>query len=127
MGLPRVVPEGDRVISGRFIKGGVTVSVPTYSHLRDPEAFDEPEIFNPDRWIEGGKDKMAKAHLSFSTGLRACIRRNIAYFEQLILIATLVHGFDFELPSADFELKTPERFNGSPDELIVRCKRRVKV
>lgn len=126
MGLPRVVPEGGRVIAGKFIRGGVTVSVPTYSLLHDPEAFEQPEAFNPDRWISGNKEKMAKAHLPFSTGPRACIGRNIAYFEQLVLIATLVHCFDFELPAGDFELKTIERFNGNPDELIVGCRRRTR-
>ena len=127
MGLPRVVPEGDHVIVGKFIKAGVTVSVPTYSLLRDPEAFEKPETFNPYRWISGDKEKMSKAHLPFSTGPRACISRNIAYFEQLVLIATLVHNFEFELPGGNFELRAIERFNGNPDELIVGCRRRVRI
>jgi benzoate 4-monooxygenase len=68
MGLPRVVPEGGRTIAGKFIKAGVIVSVPTYSILRNPEAFKQPETFNPDRWISGDKEKTSKAHLPFSTG-----------------------------------------------------------
>lgn len=36
MGLPRIVPEGGRTIAGQFIEEGVTVSVPTYTLLRDP-------------------------------------------------------------------------------------------
>lgn len=124
MGLPRIVPEGGRMIAGRFIDEGVTVSVPTYTLLRDPEAFDEPDVFDPDRWIKGDKGRMSKAHLPFSIGPRACIGRNIAYFEQIIVIATLAHLYDFELPSENFELGVIERFNANPDELVVKCRRR---
>ena len=115
------------VVAGKFIKACVIVSVPTYSLLRDPEAFEQPETFDPNRWISGDKEKMSKAHLPFSTGPRACIGWIIAYFEQLVLIATLVNNFEFELPGGDFELKTIEKFNRDPDELTVGCRRRVRM
>lgn len=126
MGLPRVVPKGGRYVAGEFIPEDVTVSVPTYTLLRDTDAFDRPEEYLPERWLtdESGKAKMSKAHLPFSTGPRACIGRNIAYFEQLLVIAALVKGFDFEFLSEDFNLRTLERFNGNPDELVMRCRRR---
>jgi cytochrome P450 len=125
MGLPRVVPKGGRWIAGQFIEEDVTVSVPTYTLLRDPIAFDEPEKFNPDRWISGDKEKMSKAHLPFSTGPRACIGRNTAYFEQILVIGTLVRLFDFEFSCEDFELETLERFNSNPGEMVMSCRRRL--
>lgn len=124
MGLPRVVPKGGRVIAGQFIQEGVTVSVPTYTLLRNPEAFENPETFNPDRWIDGDKEKMNKCHLPFSTGPRACIGRNIAYFEQLLVISSLIRHFDFEFLDPNFELMTIERFNSNPGEMEMSCKRR---
>jgi cytochrome P450 len=124
MGLPRVVPKGGRVIAGQFIDEDVTVSVPTYTLLREASAFDKPEEFNPDRWTTGDKEKMSKAHLPFSTGPRACIGRNIAYFEQLLVVGTLVRLYDFEFESEDFELQTLERFNSNPGEMVVSCRRR---
>ena len=127
MGLPRVVPKGGRTIAGQFIEEDVTVSVPTYTLLRDAEAFVNPEEFNPGRWITGDREKMSKAHLPFSTGPRACIGRNIAYFEQLLLVASLVKRYDFEFESPDFELRTIERFNSNPDELVLKCRKRVVV
>jgi cytochrome P450 len=127
MGLPRVVPKGGRMIAGKFIDEGVTVSVPTYTLLRSPEAFDNPEEFDPERWISGDKERMNKAHFPFSTGPRACIGRNIAYFEQLLVIATLVKSFDFELETPDYQLRTLERFNSNPDELLLKCRRRLVV
>jgi len=126
MGLPRVVPKGGRLIAGKFVAEDTTVSVPTYTLLRNQEVFDRPEQYRPERWLVGEREKakMSKAHLPFSTGPRACIGRNIAYFEQLLVIAALVKGYDFEFESEWFELKTLERFNGNPDEMFMRVRRR---
>lgn len=128
MGLPRTVPKGGRWIAGKFIDEDVTVSVPTYSVLRDADTFENAETYCPDRWITDDKEKivkMGRAHLPFSTGPRACIGRNIAYFEQLLVIGTLIRLFDFDFESEDFQLKTLERFNGNPDELFLSCRRRI--
>jgi cytochrome P450 len=124
-GLPRVVPQGGRWIAGQFVNEDVTVSVPTYTLLRDPNAFENPTKFDPERWISGDKEKMGKAHFPFSTGPRACIGRNIAYFEQILVIGTLVRLFDFDFESEDFELQTLERFNSNPGELVLSCRRRL--
>ncbi|KAJ9635444.1 hypothetical protein H2201_003106 [Coniosporium apollinis] len=127
MGLPRVVPKGGRMIAGQFVDEDVTVSVPTYTLLHDSDAFENPDEFNPDRWVTGDKEKMSKAHLPFSTGPRACIGRNIAYFEQLLVIAALVKSYDFEFETPNFQLRTIERFNSNPDELVLKCRKRVVV
>ena len=125
-GLPRVVPPGGRLIAGQWIDEGVTVSVPTYSLLRDEGAFEHPDQYMPERWLtddQTKKDRMMKSHVPFSVGPRACIGRNIAYYEQLLVISTLVRWFDFEVPEG-FELKTIERFNSNPGEMVLSCKRR---
>jgi len=124
MGLPCVVPKGGRAIAGQFIEEGVIVSVPTYTLLRNADAFDNPTAYNPDLWMTGDKEKMAKAHFPFSTGPHACVGRNIAYFEQLLVISTLVRLFDFDCPDKSFELETLERFNSNPGELVPSCRRR---
>lgn len=124
MGLPRVVPKGGRLIAGQVIDEGVTVSVPTYTLLRDPVAFDRPDEYDPERWISGDKEKLARAHFPFSVGPRACIGRNIAYFEQLLVIAALIKRYDFEFETPSFELKTIERFNSNPGEMVMSVKRR---
>ncbi|KAK0638420.1 Benzoate 4-monooxygenase [Lasiodiplodia hormozganensis] len=126
-GLPRLVPSGGREIAGRFIAEGVTVSVPTYTLLHNEDIFGHPYKFWPQRWIDGDKERMSKGHFPFSTGPRACIGRNIAYFEQTLVISTLVRRFEFEFLSPDFKLRTLERFNSNPDELVVRCKKRTGV
>ncbi|OQU96204.1 hypothetical protein CLAIMM_02317 [Cladophialophora immunda] len=125
-GLPRVVPEGGRHIAGKFIPGGVTVSVPTYSLLRDEDVFENADQYIPDRWMTDDQEKrrrMMNNHLPFSTGPRACIGRNIAYFEQTVLIATIAKFYDCVVPEG-FQLETQERFNSNAGNLVVGLQRR---
>ncbi|GAW16695.1 hypothetical protein ANO14919_061320 [Xylariales sp. No.14919] len=125
-GLPRIVPEGGRVIAGKFIQGGVTVSVPTYSLLRDESVFKNAEEYNPDRWMTKDPDlkrRMNNNHIPFSTGPRACIGRNIAYFELTMMISTLVKHYDVIIPEG-FDLEVQERFNANPGNLVVDIKKR---
>ncbi|GKZ20531.1 hypothetical protein AbraIFM66951_005856 [Aspergillus brasiliensis] len=131
IGMPRIVPKGGRWIAGQFITEGVTVSVPTYTLLRNPSAFDHPDEFNPDRWLTADAVKrrqMAESYFPFSHGPRACIGRNISNFEQLVVTAAIVKNFDFEFPDPTYELSIMERSNANPGDLwLVPRRRRVGV
>jgi benzoate 4-monooxygenase len=122
-GLERVTPPSGATIMGTFVPGNVGVSVPAYIAHRDQDIFPDPEAFLPERWIDNNaKDivKMREAFIPFSAGGRACIGRNITMIEQQILIATLVHRYDFALPSPEWTLQNEEAFNLWPVELPVR-------
>ena len=48
--------------------------VPTlYPALHDPEAYPDPERFDPDRWITGDAEKATKNWLVFGTGPHYCL------------------------------------------------------
>lgn len=125
-GLPRIVPKGGRCIANKFIPEGVTVSVPTYSILRDESVFKDASVYNPDRWLTHDpeeKKRMMNNHIPFSTGPRACIGRNISYFEQAVVIATIVKFYDAGIQEG-FQLETQERFNSNPGDLPMAMRRR---
>jgi hypothetical protein len=80
-GLPRRTPREGAHILGDFIPGETSVSISAYVAHRDPKVFLEPEKYMPERWLgEDAKDLQA-AFISFSTGARGCIGRNISYCE----------------------------------------------
>lgn len=125
LGLPRITPPQGAVVAGYPIAGGVTVSVPTYTLHRNPTLFSDPEVFRPERWFDEEESQVCRQYvIPFSVGPRACTGRNLSYLEQTVLIATLVHRYEWTLPHEGFELKTIERFNANPDDLIVEVRRR---
>ena len=45
----------------------------TYPALHDPEAYPNPDSYEPDRWITGDAEKQVKNWLVFGTGPHYCI------------------------------------------------------
>ena len=58
----------------------------TYPALHDPEAYPDPDTFDPERWISGTAEKQVKNWLVFGTGPHYCLGQTYA---QLNLMAML--------------------------------------
>lgn len=125
-GLERKTPPQGMDIMGEQIAGGVTVSVPAYIAHRDRKIFPNPDSYVPERWLDQSErtKEMRDVFIPFTTGPRACIGRNITMMEQQILVATLVHRYDFALPSRDWELDWEEAFNLWPAQMPLKVWRR---
>lgn len=102
-GLDRLVLSGGVTINGKFIPEGTIVSVSPFALHRDIRHFSEPDLFKPERWIDGlpglgiaSISKAKSAFVPFSIGVRGCIGKNMAYMESLTVIARLVFLFDMK-------------------------------
>jgi cytochrome P450 len=75
MSLPRYVPAGGGEIDGFFIPGGTIVSCQAYSvHRIDTTTFPEPDVFNPERWMENeGDAQRRRLMFAFANGGRGCV------------------------------------------------------
>lgn len=124
---PRRTPPQGLEIMGEWIAGNTTVMVPTYSLQRHPAAFTDPDTFQPERWLAEDAKKLQPYFMPFSAGARGCIGRNISYMEQSMLIATLVHRYNFALPSPDWKLTHAEGVTCSPSSMPVFVSRRADV
>lgn len=60
----RIVPPGGRTYSGTFIPGGTVVIGPTLVLHHDPEVFEEPLTWRPERWLEA--DEAHRKTMDFS-------------------------------------------------------------
>ncbi|KAG5989218.1 hypothetical protein E4U43_004543 [Claviceps pusilla] len=88
MSLPRLVPQGGRVIDGFFLPENTIVSCQAHSvHRINTDVFPEPEKFCPERWMgtEGDADRR-RLLFSFSNGGRGCVGRHLAIAEMKILL-----------------------------------------
>ncbi|KAK2172071.1 hypothetical protein NP493_995g00020 [Ridgeia piscesae] len=70
------------------------------SHM-DPEIWEDPVAFNPDRWLdENNVLKTNPAFMPFSVGRRMCLGDSLAKMEMFLFITTLLQRFDFRMVDA---------------------------
>nr|KMM70528.1 cytochrome P450 61 [Coccidioides posadasii RMSCC 3488] len=62
----------------------------------DPDAYPNPETFDPDRWISGDADKAAKNFLVFGTGPHYCLGQTYAQLNLMAMIGKASMMMDWE-------------------------------
>ena len=91
------------LVDGSFIAQGTTVfAAPLLLHRR-ADYFDDPQSFNPDRWL--GPDPAPFSYVPFGGGARRCIGEEFALRETAIVLSALLARYRFELqPGARVEI-----------------------
>ncbi|MGC4935557.1 cytochrome P450 [Gordonia sp. DT30] len=83
---------------------------------RDPAVWDRPDVYDPDRFLPANvKKRPAHSYKPFGTGLRACIGRQFALHEAVLVLASLLHRYDLT-PEPDYELAVDERLTMVPKD-----------
>ncbi|CAG9973782.1 unnamed protein product [Clonostachys byssicola] len=109
-GLPRKTPAEGLSVMGHYVPGNTTVSMSALVAHRDETVYPNADKFIPDRFLgEDGKN-LQSSFITFSAGARGCIGRNISYLEQAVLLASMVHRYDFSMPKS-FEIQREETMN----------------
>ncbi|KAG0691553.1 cytochrome P450 [Suillus ampliporus] len=125
LGLPRIAPEGGLTIRGIHFPQGTILSVPSYTIHRDTNVWGEDaDAFRPERWFERDNATLQKGFNPFSYGPRACVGRNLASMELLIIISSILRRYQFVLADPDKVFETREGFLRKPVECRVGIKRR---
>ncbi|KAH8105770.1 cytochrome P450 monooxygenase pc-bph [Phellopilus nigrolimitatus] len=102
IGLPRVAPPGGLSVLGRAFPAGTVLSVPSYTVHRDARAWGaDAGVFRPERWFERDPVEMQRAFNPFSVGPRACVGRNLASMELLVIVASVFRRYEFVLEEPD--------------------------
>ncbi len=95
----------DDEINGYFVPKGSVIGVCTYVLHRDPDNFENPEGFDPDRFLGDPKDRAKYTYLPFGGGARVCIGNAFAMMEAQICLAKIVQRYRFDLlPHTRLEL-----------------------
>ena len=79
--------------TGIVIKAGMQVSIDAYSLQRDPNYFQDPNTFNPERYI----DQTNLTLLTFGEGPRLCVGMRFAMNEMRMCLAKLIKNFRFSI------------------------------
>lgn len=76
-------------------KGSMVVPS-VYPALHDPEAYPQPERFDPERWITGDADQQKKNWLVFGTGSHHCLGQTYAQLNLMALIGKASMELDWK-------------------------------
>lgn len=80
------------------IPGGSTVVVFIYGTHHSPRYWENPEIFDPERFNKANEKRHTPfAHLPFGAGPRGCIGGNYAMLQMLMILSVLLRKYDFQL------------------------------
>ncbi len=87
--LPRVVPSPGWTFKNTFLPGGTTVSCTPFELHLNPDVFEDPHDFRPERW-ENPTTEMNRDSIWFGLGTRQCIARNLAMMELFCAVQRVV-------------------------------------
>lgn len=96
--MDREALVGGITVEGQSVPEGTSIGVSLYSLHHNGEIFPEPFSFKPERWIPSVEAGVTAASVGtydsafapFSTGLRGCPGKNLAYLEMSVTMAKLL-------------------------------------
>ncbi|MGA0121797.1 MAG: cytochrome P450 [Gaiellales bacterium] len=113
-------PFRDEVLLGRYrVPAGTDVIVFLPALHTNPEWWDRPERFDPDRWLPERRHEINEhAYYPFGLGQRACVGRGFALLEARAVLGMILRAFDLER-DPDYELHTTLALTVKPADLHV--------
>ncbi|TRY84943.1 hypothetical protein DNTS_019022 [Danionella cerebrum] len=88
-------------IAGHFIPKDTIIIPNLYGAHHDPEVWDDPYSFKPERFLEGGGGSL-RTLIPFSGGIRLCLGEVVAKMEMFLFLSYLLQNFKF-LPAGHEE------------------------
>ncbi len=95
-GFIRVANEDDE-IAGKQVRKGDRIVLFGYGAHHNPEFWDEPEEFRPERWIgDQAKKRVKYSYIPFGAGKRSCIGGAMSQVENTLALSQLLRRFQPE-------------------------------
>jgi len=90
-----------------YIPKGSIVNVDIYAIHHNPNNWVNPELFDPERFAEGGENEVRAGNdnsasyfwIPFSGGGRQCIGMNFSLVEQRVVLSMLLRKYEWSLPA----------------------------
>ncbi|GBB93515.1 hypothetical protein RclHR1_21860001 [Rhizophagus clarus] len=121
--IPRCIENPDE-IAGYKWPAETTFRINFDAIHHNKEYWDEPEKFNPDRWMVEGFEPKKNSFVMFGAGLRICAGRKLAMVELVSLMALIFRKYEIDLVDKEAPLKTNSSIVTTCTELYVEIKLR---
>ncbi|MEO1323893.1 MAG: cytochrome P450 [Pseudomonadota bacterium] len=119
-----VAPFEDEVIGGKYpLKKGTFISVLGLSLHRDKSVWgDDPDEFNPENFMgDAEANRHPAGYKPFGNGQRACIGRQFAMQEAVMVMGMLLQRFHL-FDHTDYQLKIKETLSLKPDDFRIKIR-----
>ena len=113
----------DTVLGDLELEGGTNLIMTMRTAAVDEQNYEQPEVFNPQRWLEEKKVFAIQPPMPFGGGPRMCPGRSLAQMEIKSVTSMLARNFDIEAIDAD-AVGENHSFTLMPSNLKVRFHRR---
>ncbi|MBB5160420.1 cytochrome P450 [Mycobacterium sp. AZCC_0083] len=98
----------DLAVGGYRIPRGTTLIAGVYAVHRDPQLWDNPSVFDPDRFTAANSRTRDRwQYLPFGAGPRSCIGDHFAMLEATLALATIIRRMEILSLRADFPVAVP--------------------
>ncbi|MCY9782670.1 cytochrome P450 [Nocardiopsis sp. EMB25] len=96
--LPRVALDDDEV-GGYHVPAGSDVLICPYTLHRRPDAWPDPDRFDPERFAPGRRDERHRySYIPFGAGPRVCVGSNLGMLEAVFVLAVIARDLRLTLP-----------------------------
>ncbi|NUS45265.1 MAG: cytochrome P450 [Mycobacteriaceae bacterium] len=92
----------DDEIGGYLVPAGTTVMYSYYHAHRNPECWERPEDFNPNRFADKTVARDRNIYLPFGAGGHLCIGQAFAMMEMQLALAAITARFEVTIPDPDY-------------------------
>ncbi|GES89993.1 cytochrome P450 [Rhizophagus clarus] len=121
--LPRCLEKSDEIGGYQWPPETLfRINIDAIHHNK--EYWDEPDKFNPDRWLAEDFEPKKNSFIAFGRGLRICAGRKLGMVELVGLIALLFRKYEIDLVDKEAPLKTYSEAVTACNELLVEIKLR---
>ncbi|CAI2170881.1 3493_t:CDS:2 [Funneliformis geosporum] len=122
--MVRYSQEPDEV-AGYNWPAGTIFHINAVSIHKHNDYWEEPEKFNPDRWMVKGFEPKKYSFIMFGGGLRICPGRKLAMIELICLMALIYRKYEVDLVDKKSPLKTVSTALTTCPELLVKIRPRL--
>ena len=114
--LPRIAAE-DHVLGDLKIKEGTVVKVDPMFNNFHVQVYENPEKFNPKRWLEKRELDDPYFFLPFFAGSRKCPGERLTWLELKVILSEFIRSFeDISIPEGyEFEPTLKRRYQPNYD------------
>ncbi|ESO89799.1 hypothetical protein LOTGIDRAFT_218629 [Lottia gigantea] len=116
-------------INGTFIAKGTEISFPVFAIQRDPDFWENPDVFDPERFSPENKESINPySHMPFGMGPRNCIGQRLALLELKLVLVCILRSYKIcctpETETPNVKMAKGELFLRTEKPIHVRFEKR---